>query len=415
MSTPTAGGSNTGGGNSAGGSNSVTAGSGPIGEGGAGQGGLSSGGAAGSAAGTANAGQPSSLCEIPCRPDQVCLGGQCRCPIPGEECDGVCVNTDTDPQHCGTCENACGVDQVCDARSCVAGCSSGRISCSDACINPSEDRDFCGASGDCMGTARGTQCRADQICNGGQCRCEEGFQECGDTCVNINLHPLHCGACGVACGVVANTTAVCSGGSCTCTSGWEDCDALPGCESEIYDPPDFEWACGVSVSHDRRMFVTSQAYRGDFGGRAGADAICQALRVEEEAFYVAWLSTSDASAAESLVHGTGEYISGGIQIENWDDLVDGNLGNNFLWQLEGFQTLSYETQPFYIWTGTDASGQTVPNATCNDWTATAGKGAVGDHRARDASWTFATDSPTGGLDDCSESRRLLCVWSGVRP
>ena len=58
-----------------------------------------------------------------------CLGGTV-------DCDGICVDTDNDPNDCGACGFACNVNEVCDLGACVSGaCTSppviGSISATD--------------------------------------------------------------------------------------------------------------------------------------------------------------------------------------------------------------------------------------------------------------------------------------------
>jgi hypothetical protein len=92
----------------------------------------------------------------------VCDGGVCVCDLGFTECAaGTCVDTQSDPQNCGTCGNACGIDQHCD---------------------------------------------------GGVCVCDLGFTECAaGTCVDLDNDDSNCGACGNQCDVVHDT---CRSGFC---------------------------------------------------------------------------------------------------------------------------------------------------------------------------------------------------------
>lgn len=61
--------------------------------------------------------------------------------------------------------------------------------------------------------------------------------DCDGTCVDLDVDPQNCGACGSTC-VVPHAGSTCAGGVCgsgTCEPGWADCDAdaLTGCEHEV--------------------------------------------------------------------------------------------------------------------------------------------------------------------------------------
>ncbi|MCA9610442.1 MAG: hypothetical protein KC619_32825, partial [Myxococcales bacterium] len=72
--------------------------------------------------------------------------GGCRT---GEtDCDGTCVNTDSDARNCGGCGMACGAGEVCAAGACdAAGCSGGTTECDRACVDTDTDERHCGGCG----------------------------------------------------------------------------------------------------------------------------------------------------------------------------------------------------------------------------------------------------------------------------
>ncbi|MCC7539677.1 MAG: hypothetical protein IT379_25870 [Deltaproteobacteria bacterium] len=45
--------------------------------------------------------------------------GACTCAAPLERCADACVDTGTDPDHCGGCDMPCASGETCDARACV--------------------------------------------------------------------------------------------------------------------------------------------------------------------------------------------------------------------------------------------------------------------------------------------------------
>lgn len=91
----------------------------------------------------------------------------------GELCDGVCIDTNTDPQHCGRCGNACA--ETSSTAACVEGrcsipCSEGFFDCDGDPVNGCESNVACtcrpGESAECYGGAEGTKdvgaCKAGQ-------------------------------------------------------------------------------------------------------------------------------------------------------------------------------------------------------------------------------------------------------------
>ena len=91
---------------------------------------------------TVNDGQPCS------QPGYVCQGGACACLK--TECSGECVDTSTDPSHCGMCSNVCPIGASCAAGTCA--CPAGTTDCAGTCTDTSNDSMHCGACGSpCQG------------------------------------------------------------------------------------------------------------------------------------------------------------------------------------------------------------------------------------------------------------------------
>jgi hypothetical protein len=103
-------------------------------------------------------------------------GDQTTCAQSGLACNGICEETQTDPNNCGACGNVCPLTvspyclanpNQCSAfqQSCISGvcggCSTGLTACSSTCTNLQSDPSNCGACG--------TVCLAGQVCNAGQC------------------------------------------------------------------------------------------------------------------------------------------------------------------------------------------------------------------------------------------------------
>src|SRR5262245_57644534 len=62
-------------------------------------------------------------------------------------CSGACIDTRSDPDHCGGCGLACDPGQACMAGQCVLQCNGGTTACSNACVNTASDPANCGGCG----------------------------------------------------------------------------------------------------------------------------------------------------------------------------------------------------------------------------------------------------------------------------
>ncbi len=101
------------------------------------------------------------------------------CPVGQTDCDGVCVDTSTDRDNCGTCGNACLGGQHCAAGACVAcdnECEMGEKRCAPGSTTQYQE---CGdPDGDtCLEWAPAQACAAGEICDAGDC-----ITACSDEC-----------------------------------------------------------------------------------------------------------------------------------------------------------------------------------------------------------------------------------------
>ena len=155
--------------------------------------------------------------EKECAGDLICNLGICKCPKATDiECDGVCMNPNSDVY--------CGVDSTCNYKSCLSNdhcdsgecvCNEGFVRCDDNCIDPKISQIYCGADNTC---GNYTSCNADETCQDGTCVCNDNKVKCGDQCIDPKTDTSYCGAdnaCGnyTACGVGQT----CQNGTCTCT------------------------------------------------------------------------------------------------------------------------------------------------------------------------------------------------------
>jgi hypothetical protein len=124
-----------------------------------------------------------------------------------------CVDTMTDPKHCGQCGYVCDPRDICSQGTCV--CAPPMALCGNLCRDTRCDDLNCGGCGKaCTGLSH---------CNGGMCTCsaspgpgdcEYGVGTCdplptlcAGTCVDARTDPNNCGGCGMAC--PAMTTCTC--------------------------------------------------------------------------------------------------------------------------------------------------------------------------------------------------------------
>jgi hypothetical protein len=133
-------------------------------------------------------------------------GGACP-GCPGDCCEGVCVDLETDDGNCGGCGRVCGVLALCcggechppGAPSCLGcepECGEGLACCDAICIDTSSDETNCGTCG--------RVCGPGQECMGGAC-----LTSCGGDFVDLSTDSNHCGRCGRRCMSLG-------GGACRC-------------------------------------------------------------------------------------------------------------------------------------------------------------------------------------------------------
>lgn len=156
------------------------------------------------------------------------VGGACASGY--SECDGHCVDTESDPRHCGACSGACLPGVACVGGVCGGpsdgssdgphdGDGNGKGDGSegseggeggDACGPPPYDRpSACGACG-VVCTPPNSRCLAGAD-GGFVCGplCMAPLSECNDACVDLQNDPVNCGACGKTC-----PSNICQGGMC---------------------------------------------------------------------------------------------------------------------------------------------------------------------------------------------------------
>jgi len=184
-------------------------------------------------------------CGVECDAGMLCSIGQCGVDCLGgtTQCDDLCVDTNVDPANCGGCgtEFACEADEVCSAGQCGFECIGGTTECDGLCIDTNVDPANCGGCG------ANFACAAEEVCSVGQCGfdCIGGSTECNGLCVDTQLDPANCGGCGGS--FACASEEVCSGGQCgfSCIGGTTECNGL--CVDIQVDPANCG-GCGGSFA-----------------------------------------------------------------------------------------------------------------------------------------------------------------------
>ena len=147
--------------------------------------------------------------------------------------DGCEVNSLRTRQNCGQCGVVCTGKEECvnegNGWECAVPCErSGKVKCAGTCVDVLTDVENCGTCGNAcrLGGQDESVLHETSSCKEGLCvfECQPGWADCNDDpsdgCeTNLRSHPQNCGACGVACDVVAGQP--CIEGKCL----MQECDA----------------------------------------------------------------------------------------------------------------------------------------------------------------------------------------------
>jgi hypothetical protein len=191
-----------------------------------------------------------------------CVEGECGCPPSRPDPLGIegnleCVDTRTHPRYCGTAEShvACAPNEECVDGACVelGECPPGTERCVDECfdevcpvrcVDTDSDPLHCGGCGE-GDTVTMFNCHevigpGDGVvaCVDGQCGCPRGMSQCGlvgeySECVDTSSDVWNCGQCGTAnCGEMSYSDGSCNDGVCICPAGGttdgEECQCPEG-------------------------------------------------------------------------------------------------------------------------------------------------------------------------------------------
>ncbi len=161
--------------------------------------------------------------------------------------------------------------------------------------------------------------------------------------------------------------------------------------------------------HEKTVFVTSAAFKGNLGGLTGADAKCQAeadgpASIVPSGTYLAWLSDVFDSPDIRFTKSSHPYIlSDGTKIaEDFTDLTDGSILHAINIDPTGKRLRSER-----FWTGTNPDGTAADYPqTCDGWEAdrlTNFRGMTGNRTNTTILWS--SRYPRMG---CGRRFRLAC-------
>jgi hypothetical protein len=150
-----------------------------------------------------------------------CTAGECTCGTGQSYCGGTCIDTASDPQHCGSCFGVCPTADHCAGSACR--CAAGGLDCFGTCVDEQTDPNACG---DCN-----TFCGLAETCVAGTCTCAAPSMTCGGTCIDTTSDENNCGGCGHACVSTSTSHQSCVGSTCTA------CGAVGGacCDGECFN------------------------------------------------------------------------------------------------------------------------------------------------------------------------------------
>ncbi len=222
-----------------------------------------------------------------CLAVEVCLGGTCQCPNAGDIiCDGVCIDPDTNPLHCGATlgcglggvgliGDQCDITEMCSTGVCVPACpNANEVYCGTVCIDPLTDETFCGATPGCGFGGVGTDgniCLPTEECTAGNCQpiCPVGQVACNGVCIDPLWDNNFCGAtygCGLN-GVGTDGDA--------CGNGFECFNGT--CQFEC---PNGTIRCGAAcINPDTDTNFCGATYGCGFGGIGTDGNACNATQV----------------------------------------------------------------------------------------------------------------------------------------
>jgi hypothetical protein len=180
-------------------------------------------------------------CGHPCAGTRLCNRGVCtdNCPTGTNPC-GIgaarrCVDLTSDPANCGACAGTIGAPAgtgtcpaekpLCVTSRCARDCPAPLTVCGNACVDTSTNPLHCGGCGACV-TAPGIVATSGvELCSNSKCvlACNNELTNCNNTqCVNLATDALNCGFCNNKCLDTLSASNRCVASRC-CAAGSTGC------------------------------------------------------------------------------------------------------------------------------------------------------------------------------------------------
>ena len=193
------------------------------------------------------------------------------CNPPLKMCGPICVDTLSDPNHCGSCTTACAsadaMVPTCIKGVCDVVCGAGLSKCSDGlCYDLSSAHDHCGT---CT-----TACPQTETCMQGKCACGSGMQLCNGVCTDTQTDPNNCGGCGSPC----PPQTACNGGTCTTSTGSTYSESFTTLQVATTQCTAWNtWRAGLTGTYTSVTLSGSNDTTGRTCTGSAANTLCQAL------------------------------------------------------------------------------------------------------------------------------------------
>ena len=211
----------------------------------------------------------------------------------------------------------------------------------------------------------------------------------------------------------STTTSSSSTSSTSTTTGGPECGNRIVEEGEQCDDGNLDgWDGCEGCKQVYRVFATAQQLKGDVGGLAGADKLCQGLADDSgmKGVFRAWLSADGLGPKDRFETAQDPVFKGIYRLPTSDHTVAlGWLGLTTEDLLEGIQQnekgLPIDgAEP--VWSNTTPTGQDAGGPDCDGWTNnTLGtKGRIGATNTTTNAWTDLGDSAV-----CSTAYRIYCM------
>ncbi|MBS2015297.1 MAG: hypothetical protein JST00_20590 [Deltaproteobacteria bacterium] len=160
----------------------------------------------------------------------------------------------------------------------------------------------------------------------------------------------------------------------------------------------------------KRVFVTTDRFRGDMGGLAGVDAKCKAAatRAGLTGTWIAWTSAGGATAIDRIVHAGRYERLDGIPIA----LTKAQLSSGVLLApINRTEQNALADGDIKVWTGTRADGGAFLN--CQEWSRADNVvvgilGTTGEWSAASSRWTDDNGQPALVGRACDYEARVYC-------